>query len=465
LLLRVVCPHCQKPCQLDQQAVNGPVTCPDCGCRFAVRRPQTAPPVAAAVPGPVAESPPESGPRNGPALLPAAAEPAPVGRDNQESSPGLLPHPASPPPAPAVNSWEIQEGGEQARPVTLEGGPLGFIDRLLPSRPRWFLLVVFGIVSSCWLLGFLLVGNRAVFLAAKEWQAVPVYLAAHFITLRLFVSLYAGNFLRGCKYMDMPTGEAVLSMRRVLGPLGGLVALLVAAPFIIKDYLYVIGDDYRNPLGPPLGSVGVVDFLLWGTWAVEWIINAYIWVLQLGFLALTMRTLRRHTFRDPVEIVLHEKHYRPFLLMSGQGASIVFGFGIVTGVYIWYTGGEIQDYLGLIITAVLLLVGFGPPWLLLKSRVEKVVNGEKYRLRDRLIAAARRRATAGDKADGGTPAPTAVQELTARLDEALSMLRIDYLDRLQRELGQNEARNMLLKLLAPAATVLWKVVRTFVFPG
>jgi hypothetical protein len=264
--------------------------------------------------------------------------------------------------------------------------------------------------------------------------------------------------------MDMPTGEATRSMRRVLGPLGGLLALAVAIPFGWKDLVTLYGEKYKASLVGPNGTVGLADLLMWGTWFVEWVINAYIWVLQLGFLMLTLRTLRRYTFRDPVDIVLHEKHYRPFLLMSGQGASIVFGFGIVTGAYIWYTGGEIQDYLGLIITGVLLVVGFGPPWLLLKSQVEKVVNGEKYRLRDRLIAAARRRAAESGKVDANAPAGSSLQELTMRLDEALSMLRIEYLDRLQRELGQNEARNMLLKLLAPAGAVLWKVLRPFFFP-
>jgi DNA-directed RNA polymerase subunit RPC12/RpoP len=440
LLLRVTCPHCQKPCQLDPEAVNGPIACPHCSHRFAVRRP------------PAAEQ--ADGKANGTPAGTAAAE----GVKELEPSlpPGKRPLPADP-----TAAWHAEEGGEQAKPVSLEGGPLGFIDRLLPSRPRAFLIVVGGIVVSCWLLALLLAADRAAFLATREWQAMPVYLAAHFITLRLFVTLYSGNFLRGCRFMTVPMTEAVHSMRYVLGPLGGLAGLVIAVPFTIKDMFDLFGK-YNDSLGPA-SPVGSVWFLLWGTWCLEWIINAYIWVLQLGFLMLTLRTLRRYTFRDPVEIMLHEKHYRPFLLMSGQGASIVLGFGIITCLYIWYTGGEIQDYLGLIITGVLLLVGFGPPWLLLKSQVENAVNGEKYRLRDRIIAAARRRAAETAAPDGAAAAVTGLQELATRVDEALTMLRIDYLDRLQRELGQNEARNMLLRLLAPAGTILWKVLRPFLF--
>jgi hypothetical protein len=41
------------------------------------------------------------------------------------------------------------------------------------------------------------------------------------------------------------------------------------------------------------------------------------------------------------------------------------------------------------------------------------------------------------------------------------MLRIDYLDRLHRELGRNEGAILLLKLLAPASGILFKLLRPF----
>jgi hypothetical protein len=52
-------------------------------------------------------------------------------------------------------------------------------------------------------------------------------------------------------------------------------------------------------------------------------------------------------------------------------------------------------------------------------------------------------------------------DLSPGLDEALMMLRIDYLDRLHRELGRNEGAILLLKLLAPASGILFKVLRPF----
>ena len=47
------------------------------------------------------------------------------------------------------------------------------------------------------------------------------------------------------------------------------------------------------------------------------------------------------------------------------------------------------------------------------------------------------------------------RELEERLDEALVMLRISYLERLYGELGHTEAMDILVKLLVPATTMAW----------
>jgi hypothetical protein len=390
------------------------------------------------------------------------------------------------------------------RPLSLEGGlRLAWIDRVLPTRPVPFLLVVAGVSVACWVLGYLLAADKQHFLTVREWKAQLIYLPVHFITLRLFVSLYTKNFLAGIRHMDIPPPVAFRRMRLVLGPLG-LTALLLAAPLCWRDFNELDGDKYHDQLvgplvepanppatnppadtpapdvGLPLGGkrhpappipedtpagdkstpavehrIGAADLLMWGIWSVEWIINAYIWVLLLGFLAITMETLRGYRFRDPVEVVLHEKQFRPFLMMSGQGASIVLGFGLANAAYVWYADGTITDYIGLGVTIVLLLVGFGPPWLQIKSSVECVVNGEVFRLREALIAAHKRGAMPL------TNKESAAENLSQRLDEALMMLRIDYLDRLHRELGRNEGAILLLKLLAPASGILFKLLRPF----
>jgi hypothetical protein len=443
---------------VDGEPADGRLACPLCGGAFALRRPSD----ALVAPGPVVKE--------------TAHEPAAAAVDLAEPR-------------------RVRHGEEPMRELTLEGGPpLAWIDRVLPARPSYFLLVVFGLSAGCWLLGYWLADDREKFLHTREWYAQLLYLPAHLIALRLFVTLYTRNFMAGVSHLDMPLGRAWSAMRWVLGPVG-LLALVLAAPLCARDFFELTGDKYRDSLvGPvvrpaaakvpdvegvffgwpegvhpvtdeevragghlaePVNAVGAADLLMWGIWCAEWVVNAYIWVLLLGFLALTMRILRTHSFRDPVEVVLHERQYRPFLMMSGQGASIVLGFTVVTGLYVWFAEGTITDYIGITVTVLLLVLGFCPPWLQIKSSVEKVVNSEIFRLREGLIAEHRHQAALARE---GVPVAS---DLNARMSEALVILRIDYLDRLSGQIGHNEGVALLLKLLAPLATVGWRFIRVF----
>jgi hypothetical protein len=348
-------------------------------------------------------------------------------------------------------------GEEPPRPLSLEGLPIAWVDRLLPRSPRRFIIVVSAIAAGCWLLGLWLAGDRAAFLASHEWQVQPLFLACHLIALRLFVTVYAWNFLAGARHLDMPPGEAVRRMVALLRPLGGVTALVVAVPFCIYDLTYLYSETYLPSAVGPGGKVGAADLFMWGIWCAEWVLNAYIWVLLVGFLVLILRVLKQYPFRARVEIVLYEKHYRPFLLMSVQGATVLLLFGLAYAYYVWYAEGEVSDYSGLGITAALLLLGFVPPWLRLKNVVEQAVRQETAGLHERLTGLTHDRAAGGDD-----PRAVELAGVAARLDEALAMLRIAYLERLHQELGQAEGKAILLRLLAPVTTVVWKFLRPLI---
>lgn len=373
--------------------------------------------------------------------------------------------PAAPPPtlpaplsASGVWSPSADEGGEPERPITLEGLGVAWIDRVLPAQPLPFILVVGSIVTLFWLAGLLLAADPSQFLTVPDWHVQPFFLAVHFLTLRMFVTVYVRNYVAGIRHLDVPREEVVRIGRWVLGVGGPLLALVVGLPLCWMDWHTLHGPRYdesrTGPLLPaapadaegPTRAVGPADVLMWGSWSLEWIINAYVWVLLVAFMLMTLWTLWRWRFREPVEVVLHEKHYRPFLLMSAQGATIVFVFSVANVIYVWYAQGAWTDYLGLAVTLGLLLVGFAPPWLYLRSRIDQAVRAEVYRLREAIIQA-------GRQAGAGAP------EVQARLDQVLAMLRIEHLERLQAELGQNEARGVILRLLAPVGTLVWKFGR------
>lgn len=333
---------------------------------------------------------------------------------------------------------------EIAAALTLEGGSFALIDRVLPRRPRTFLLAVLGLAAGCWVLALALTSDQLRLLSSPEWQFQPFYLATHLVVLRLFTGTFSRNFLNGAQYIDIPPEEAKAGVRRILGLPGSLLALLIAIPFCILDYQYLGSERYGR-------TGGYADVLMYALWCAEWLLNALIWVVLAGFLVMNCRVLAQHRFRWPIEVVLQEKQYRPFLQMSAQGATMVLGFGIVTVLYIWYTGGEVTDYLGLGITALLLVVGFVPPWMLLKAKVRRLVRHETLKLR-RSIG----RSAWQPKPDGGDANRPAT---VANVEQALAILRISYLEGLHRDLGQREAKAIVLRLLAPAVTIAWQVVQ------
>jgi hypothetical protein len=341
--------------------------------------------------------------------------------------------------------------GGHAASTVLESRSRALIDRLLPGSVSVFLALVVALAGGVWALGYALAPDKARFLAAPEWRFQPFYLAAHLITLRLFISVFTHNFVAGAGHLDMPPQKALAGFRIILGPIGALVALAIAIPFCALDYRYLYSERYER-IGD---AVGPADLLMWGLWCVEWFLNAIIWVVLTGFLIMNIWAIRSYRFRAPIEVVLSEKQYRPFLQMSSQGATIVLGFAIMTAVYIWYTGGAETDYMGLGIVAGLLIAGFVPPWMLLNAKVNRAVTDEANALRRGLATGQ------GTHEANAVAERLPVRDLEARLEEVLIMLRITHLERLHRSLGRTEAKAVMVRMMAPAATVMWQLSANF----
>ncbi len=390
-------------------------------------------------------------------MSPTPPDPASGAPPPQGSGP---PPERAPAPAPAKTRAPAAgfgpEGPEDADRLSLERAATAWLDRWLPKRPGRFLAAVLALAFAAWLAGFLLAADRGKFLRSRDWQVQPLYLSVHLVVLRLFVTAYTMHFFAGLAFLDAKAEEARRRVHWILGPLGFAVAVALAVPFAWSDLTYLASPDFlasgdaQGTGGRPAGS----DHLLAALWSVEWIVNAYVWVLLLGFLALTMRLLKRHGFRSPLAVVLHERHYRPFLLMSAQGASILLGFTAASALYVWYTHGETSDYVGLWTTTGLLLCGFVPPWMRLKNRVSRWVREESHRLGADVLAAQK----AQGKIDDRRP-PVTLDEVGSRLDVVMAILEVEHLERLYKDLGRSEGQAVLVRLLAPLATILMRLIR------
>lgn len=325
------------------------------------------------------------------------------------------------------------------------------IERLIPRRGPVGILFALVLALATWALGHAMAPDRKGFLAAPEWQVQPFYLIVHLVTLGSFVRIFASNFRVGLRNLDAPAEVLALWVRKILGWRGLLAAVVVAAPFAAADFRYLSSSRYE-PLAGPGTPLAAVDYLMWGIWTFEWVISSFIWVVLVGFLFKNNEVIRRYRFKDPIEIVVHDRKYRPFLRMSAEGASVVLAFGAVMVFYIWYAGGEASDYLGLAITAILLIVGFLVPWLQLRSKVKRDVQGERHALEKAVASVARFEAGAALSPDR----PVDLASLQYRLDSALVLLRLQHLSQLHVDLGAHEARALLIRIAAPVLTIAWQ---------
>ena len=344
--------------------------------------------------------------------------------------------------------WE-----DELAPISLEGEGRAMVDRWLPRRPRPFLMTVGLIAVACWGLGLSLAADPYAFLVSREWQLQPLYLAAHLITLRLFATMFTRNFLAGVVHLDMPPADARRGISRVQGPVGALLAVLFAIPFCLYD-LQILGFA-KGGKGTGSGLGAGTEQLLYVMWCAEWFLMAFIWVQLVGFLLLTRSAIGDYRFRAPIEVVLLERHYRHFLAMSAHGATIVLGFFLMNVAYGWYTGAELTDYVGVAVTLLLLVIGFIPPWMQLTHKMDRIVKDEMAGLRRRL-AGSGLLSTVGALQVSQQP-----EDIQHRLDEALVMLRIAYLERLHSDLGNMEAWSIVMKVGVPLMTVAYYAMHIF----
>ena len=350
-----------------------------------------------------------------------------------------------------------------ANGLTLDGMALSPIDRVFPRRPMEFLALVSFVSIGTWIAGYTLAPDKRHFLSSPEWLFQPFYVAAHLIALRLFINVFTRNYAAGVLQLDVSFRQALRGIRPILGPYGVAAAAAIAAPFCYFDFRYLFSARYVR-----MGRDDIVraaDYLMWTIWSLEWFINAFIWVLLIGFMLKNCMTIGKFPFRAPIDVVLHDKLYRPFLQMSSQGSTVVLGFSLVTVLYLYYTGGELTDYLGLGITVALLVICFVPPWLILRGKVDHAVSIESNNLRREAglgafgVPAALPLATIS--AIQRSKEENEGRNLDARVDEALALLRLWHLQNLYGNLGHTEAKAIVVRLLAPAATIGWQVANNF----
>src|SRR5262249_50632174 len=124
--------------------------------------------------------------------------------------------------------WE-----DELAPISLEGERRAPVDRLLPRRPRPFVIAVLLLAIACWVAGLVLAEDTYAFLTSREWQLSPLCSPAHSITLRRSAPMFPRRYLAAVAHLDMPTARGRRGFQLVMRPVATLIALSVALPFMV----------------------------------------------------------------------------------------------------------------------------------------------------------------------------------------------------------------------------------------
>ena len=350
-----------------------------------------------------------------------------------------------------------------------------WLDRLFPGGVARYLVTAFIVCTVVWLIALALRlswvriedfwGDVWLFVKDRQWQLQPMLLLVHFVCLRLFKGIYSRNFDRAFQYLDVRKDELHDYRKWFLGNRVNFLALAVGAPFIIWEWIQfaTIEKFYERVYDPDSAYVHAIDttmrnpeaYFLLLLWSVEWLMFGYYCYLMVSGAFVVRSILKKHDFKDSVDLVLTERQYRPLFNVTAQAGSLVFVFGLFHAGYMLYTKNTDTDIAGLIVLVVLLGVAFSMTW--------SAVRGE---LKDKVLAALENLEagyrTAREKLGTMHDVPGIeddIQRIQVQLKMQLALQQLDYLQTKYESLGRKEFLGLVFKMLAPVGSVMARVVR------
>jgi hypothetical protein len=350
-----------------------------------------------------------------------------------------------------------------------------WIDRLFPGRVSRYFMAAIVVCTCVWLIALFLRltvlgfdefwGKVWWFIRDRQWQLQPLLLLVHFVCLRLFKGIYSRNFDRAFAHLDVHKGELKDYKKWFLGARVNFLALAVATPFIIWEWVQfaTIEKFYETVYGPESNYVQTIDttvrnaeawFLLL-VWSVEWVMFGYYCYLMVGGAFVVRAILKKHDFKDSVDLVLTERQYRPLFNVTAQAGSLVFIFGLIHAAYVFYTKTTGSDIAGVIVLVLLLGLAFSMTWSAVRGELKGKVMAALESLEDGYRTAREKLATMHD-----VPGiEDDIQRIQVQLKMQLALQQLDYLQTKYESLGRREFLGLIFKMLAPVGSVLARVIR------
>ena len=325
-------------------------------------------------------------------------------------------------------------------------GFIKFFPRKLFLLQPFFLFL--GLVV--WCIGLLLANDKLLFWNSKEWHIQPLYFAGHLFTVWMFVLPFTKLFNKALAEME-GTKEKFLSLQTTfLGPKGIFFGFLLSLPFQLLTLHGFYSGNYDKYFLESTESISPVDIYIVFIWSLEWFINGYIWFILIAFILLTISAVKPCTFIGEIEQILMRETYKPFLLLIVQGSTSCVFFCLMTSFYVWYSEGDIYDFIGLGLTVLLLVGGFTPPWIMLHNKLYGEIDKKANIFCDRLVLLDHQLSK------------NLIEHSPEVFSEEVALIhRVGFLDKFKLELGQKQGRSVVLRLLVPFGTMIWQFLKPF----
>ncbi len=337
------------------------------------------------------------------------------------------------------------------------------LDRLMPGGVVAYFAVAIAICTGVWILGLVLRiiergGDWLVivesFLRSREWQLQPLLLFVHLLCLRLFKSIYGRHFDGAFKHVAVPREKLEAASRWFFGFRANFGALAIAAPFMAyRAFVYFPSDRLLTDYD--LASRGGEAGLLLVLWLIEWLMfGYYMWLIVVGAV-LMRKILRAHDFRESVDLVLADRHYRPLFGVTSRSTTLVVFFGLLHAGYIAYTAATWGEYAGLIALGVAVCLSFFLTWAAVRADLGAQVRAAVQSLEKSYRSTRDKLATMPDIQG----IEDDIQRVQMQLKMQLALQQLDYLVTKFESVGRRELLGLMFRAVSPVGSVLARVIR------
>lgn len=339
-----------------------------------------------------------------------------------------------------------------------------WLDWLFPDGVVPYFITAFVVCHVTWMIGLFIrlaaqdfndAGQNALeFLKSREWQMQPLLLFLHFTTLRLFKGIYSRNFEKAFSHLNIPKADVLKLRDWIFGGRVNLGAVLIALPFLAyKLFIYLPSDRFLTDFR--VDWRGMEARYLFGIWCVEWVTFGYYLYLMLVGALITRHVLKKHQFKESVDLVLSERHYSPLFNCTARAGTLVFFFALVQAAYLTYAGAELADFVGLGVLGLLLMGSFGITWAAvrksLSTGVREAVEALEKSYRNSRGRLVKMPEVAGIEDD--------VQRIQTQMKMSLALQQLEYVQTKYEQVGRREMLGMFFRMMAPVGTAVARIIR------